>query len=150
MFLKKSHSESNDFMFVLCDWRNSPTPAISILPVQRVTSKRTELMLPIGSTVFYQKLWIMCRIVLRKREQSKTYYDRTRRPLCTLKEENVVRIRYLAIVFGRSRNASDKLIRVLTLSRAIAELFAETLKFWNLVVNNICRLIFLRIQVVDM
>ena len=93
MLFKKSHADSSEFMLTLLDWRNSPPHTINISPVQRLMSKRSKSMLLMDSSLLNPKVVDnMQNRRLRKREQSKTYYDRSRRPSCTLKEGDVDRV----------------------------------------------------------
>ena len=56
-------------------------------------SKRTKSLLPIDPKLLYPKVIDNVQSdVLRKREQSKEYYDRTSKPLRDLREGDVVRV----------------------------------------------------------
>ena len=88
--MKKAKAAGNDPYLAMLDFRNTPTQGMNTSPVQRLFSRRTKTLLPTSHPLLEPQT-TMDSIEQNKTRQ-KVYYDKSAKPLTTLREGDTVRI----------------------------------------------------------
>ncbi|CAL8130302.1 unnamed protein product [Orchesella dallaii] len=90
----KSIEGKTDFFMALLDWRNTPSTSMGMSPVQRLCSRRTRTLMPTQTAKLTPEVQSGVKEKIEKaREQQKTFFDRSARPLPALKQGDVVRMK---------------------------------------------------------
>ena len=94
--IKKANEDNEDPYLGLLNYRNTPRDATVGSPVQRLMGRRTRTQLPTSENLLTFKSSNPVNVQARLQEyrmQQKRFYDRTAKPLETLKEGDVVRMK---------------------------------------------------------
>uniref|UniRef100_A0A1A8J489 Integrase catalytic domain-containing protein n=1 Tax=Nothobranchius kuhntae TaxID=321403 RepID=A0A1A8J489_NOTKU len=90
--MKKAKLAGQDPYLALLDHRNTPTQGLTTSPAQRLLSRRTRTLLPIGDRLLQPKV-TDDRLALRRNTERQTkYYNRTAKDMDTLNPGDVVRV----------------------------------------------------------
>ena len=90
---KKAHRDNKDPWLALLDQRNTPTQGVASSPAQRLMSRRTRTLLPISANLLYPKVEEGVTKKLQvKRQQAKSYHDRSSIVLAELEIGQEVRV----------------------------------------------------------
>ena len=94
--LRKARTEDRDFHLALLDFRNSPTNDNVGSPAQRLMGRRTKTLLPTAEKLLLPKTippTVVKSDCLRRQDTQKQAYDKTSKPLSSLKPGDHVHYR---------------------------------------------------------
>ena len=80
--IKKIEETKSDIHLALLDWRNTPTVGMDSSPVQRLMARRTRTLIPTaGKLLQPQVCQDVTEKLIKKRQQTKSNYDKHTKPL---------------------------------------------------------------------
>ncbi|KAL3980052.1 solute carrier family 39 (zinc transporter), member 14 [Sarotherodon galilaeus] len=90
--MKKAKLAGQDPYLALLDHRNTPTQGLTTSPAQRLLSRRTRTLLPIGDRLLQPKVTDNKLALMKNRERQTKYYNRTAKDMDTLNPGDLVRV----------------------------------------------------------
>ena len=92
--LKKTTKEGTDMWKAILEWRNATTPGMRSSPAQRLLSRRTRSMLPCKATDYTPQVQMdVKQALIKKRQTTKSYYDRHAKQLPDLTIGQPIRVK---------------------------------------------------------
>ena len=92
--IKKTTKVGTDMWKAILEWHNATTPGIRSSPVQRFLSRRTRSMLPCKITEFTPQVQMdVQQALIKKRQTTKSYYDRHAKQLPDLTIRQPIRVK---------------------------------------------------------
>ncbi|CAI5678464.1 unnamed protein product [Oreochromis niloticus] len=90
--MKKAKLAGQDPYLALLDHRNTPTQGLTTSPAQRLLSRRTRTLLPIGDRLLQPKVTDNKVALMKNRERQTKYYNRMAKDMDTLNPGDLVRV----------------------------------------------------------
>lgn len=90
--IKKNTKDDKDIYAAILEWRNIPTQGMNSSPIQRLMSRRTRTMLPTAKQLLEPDvIQDVPKLIKKRKEQYKHYFDRNAKDLPELTEGQLVR-----------------------------------------------------------